>query len=457
MDSDDTIVAVASAPGGAIRGVVRISGPRAVAIAGKMAPLVADHLAHVRGPRAIASTLPLLDDRSLPVDLFVWSGSRSYTREPTVEFHTIGSPPLVDLVVRSACDEGARLAEPGEFTLRAFLAGRIDLTQAEAVLGVIDAEGPRALETALSQLAGGMAVPLGGLREELLLLLADLEAGLDFADEQIEFIEPKVLADRLAEVLARIDALIRQLGTRKASTSLPWVVLAGPTNAGKSSLFNALVARWGNKAQVQPAIVSPQPGATRDYLTACVSCEGVACVLVDTAGAEELTPEPSVASSARTVAQSVREEASLVIICTEASKFQANPKSTNQAECHVITKGDEVQLGPRILSPDTIVTSAVTGEGLDELEKLVAQRITEATLVGDHAAMVPSTALRSEDSLQSSLEALRQAEALAARHESEELVAAELRLALDHLGQIAGAVYTDDVLDRVFSRFCIGK
>ena len=150
----------------------------------------------------------------LPCDLFLWPTSRSYTREPVAELHTIGSPPLLEVISAAVCKAGARLAEPGEFTLRAFLAGRLDLTQAEAVLGVIDARGSGDLDAALVQLAGGLARPLDRLRDELLQLLAELEAGLDFVDEDIEFISPAALHERLELAVQLLNEVAQQMDSR---------------------------------------------------------------------------------------------------------------------------------------------------------------------------------------------------------------------------------------------------
>ena len=228
-------------------------------------PLV--HLPSLSAPTAVPGYLWLAGFASpLPCELYLWPGKRSYTGQPVAEVHTFGSPPLLEAVVRAACSGGARPAEAGEFTLRAFLAGRIDLTQAEAVLGVIDATGSAELDAALEQLAGGLAAPLRRLRDDLLELLAHLEAGLDFADEDLPFITAEELLRQLDDAAAagrstRQEARLPRRGGR-----------AGPRGAGRAAECRQeqSLQRPGRpqRAAGSPAIVSDQPGTTRDYLTA---------------------------------------------------------------------------------------------------------------------------------------------------------------------------------------------
>ena len=258
---DDTIAAVATAPGGG--GAGDRAHQRGGDGCGRRAGVPAARrraLSPARSARRIAgsaeSTLAGSGAaRSLPCDLYLWPTRRSFTRQPVAELHTLGSPPLLEALLRAACAAGARLAAPGEFTLRAFLAGRIDLVQAEAVLGVIDARDRRQLDVALAQMAGGLTRPLQNLRGDLLDLLADLEAGLDFAEEDIHFITPDDLQWRLAAAADQVARLIEQLRGRDQSAVEPRVVLVGWPNSGKSSLFNALCEGAG-------ALVSAEPGTT---------------------------------------------------------------------------------------------------------------------------------------------------------------------------------------------------
>jgi tRNA modification GTPase len=289
--ADDEIVAIASATGGAARGILRLSGPRVArclqlcfqaddALDQPRVPL--DGHSPETVPRAIPGSLMLKDlgSRRLPCLLYYWATPHSYTRQPVAEFHTLGSPPLLDVALLAICASGARLANPGEFTMRAFLAGRLDMTQAEAVLGVIDAGGPQSLEVALAQLAGNLARPLHQLRERLLEVLAHLEAGLDFVEEDIQFIRPEVLVGQLTEAQTAVTDLLHRMDVRSYTPDSVQVVLMGAPNVGKSSLFNALAIEG-------EALTAATSGTTRDYLTASISLEGMDCQLVDTAGIED--------------------------------------------------------------------------------------------------------------------------------------------------------------------------
>ena len=336
---DETIVAIASPPGGAARGIVRVSGPDLRScLEGCFRPDPPLHIPSLSAPTVVPGFLWLAGFASpLACELYLWPGKRSYTGQPVAEVHTLGSPPLLEAVVRAVCRGGARPAEPGEFTLRAFLAGRIDLTQAEAVLGVIDAAGDAELDAALKQLAGGLAGPLRLLRNDLLELLAHVEAGLDFADEDLPFIQAEELLKQLDEAAAEVDRLARQLALRGEAVARVRVALCGRPNAGKSSLFNALAGR--NPQRGSPAIVSDRPGTTRDYLTADLDLDGVKCQLIDTAGIEDATWEmvpshPKSHASHRTIegaaAEMAHEQirtAHVRVLCVEADR---HPEGTRQ-------------------------------------------------------------------------------------------------------------------------------
>jgi tRNA modification GTPase len=400
-----------------------------------------------RRARAIVGRVRLGEPEiELPCRLYYWPTQRSYTGQPSAELHTIGSPPLLESLLDTVRAAGARLARPGEFTLRAFLAGRIDLTQAEAVLGVIDARSDAELASALEQLAGGIAEPLRALRSELLDLLADLEAGLDFVDEDIAFITPEALIDRLTTARKSVGELAAQLRERDASSELPRVVLVGPPNAGKSSLFNALIGSG-------QAIVADMPGTTRDYLLATIELDGVRCELCDTAGVE-LSDGDDVATSAQAQRGHAQRRADVELLCRDAADAQSSPldsaSESDRPRLTVWTKTDLTGTPPA----HGLSTSVVTGAGLDNLRIAIRAAVQR---LDRHEGGPRATAARCRGTLDGAVAALDRARQLAVASQGDELVAAEIRAALQSLGEVAGAVYTNDLLDRVFSRFCIGK
>jgi tRNA modification GTPase len=454
---EDTIAAIATAPGGALRGMIRLSGPQAMAV---VRECVADPgprdrlLEQLRVPRSIAVTLDLGGGSQLPCDLFIWPTERSYTRQVVVEVHTLGSPPLLDIALTRLCAAGARLAGPGEFTLRAFLSGRLDLAQAEAVLGVIDAQDHRALDVALAQLAGGLSQPLNALRDSLLDLLADLEAGLDFVDEDIEFVSAADVVARLVDADESAATILGQLSSRAHRSDSFRVVLAGPPNAGKSSLFNALAGA--------SAIVSDIAGTTRDALVAQVELGGIACELIDTAGIGESNADDAGPNAIDMISQSRSRariaDADLELWCIDAasSPEAVERHSSSTRRLVVFTKADRTDLpAPRAQSPAPLVTSSRTGQGFDELRSAIGD-IAGAAMHSE-SSVVAGTAARCRESLRLAAVAIGNARQLAVLRSGDELVAAELRLALAELGKVVGVVYTDDILDRLFGRFCIGK
>jgi tRNA modification GTPase len=383
--------------------------------------------------------------RPLAVSIALWPEPRTYTGQPLAEIHASGSPPLLRQILSHCLARGARLAEPGEFTLRAFLSGRIDLTQSEAVLGVIDARTPAQLDAALQQLAGGLASPILALRDDLADVLAHLEANLDFAEEpDVDVLGAHALAASLEEASAQVTRLADRLRGRDRAEGRPRVVLVGPPNVGKSRLFNALVG--------QPrAIVSPVAGTTRDYLEAACDCDGLLVDLVDTAGSE----------AARTAIEGRAQEAQgrqtrladLLLDCRTADSpsFKLEDLPDDRPTLQVWTKSDA---SPPPDRRDCLPTSASTGEGLDALRRSIASALRIRAVEGDRvagtAARCGESLARAARSLESAAEALRMGL-------GDELVAVDLRQALDDLGRVVGVVVTDDLLDRIFRRFCIGK
>ncbi len=433
----DTIAALATAPGPGARGIVRLSGPASASVAASLfAP------APPAGRRSLsAGHVRLPGVAPVPADLYLWPGPHSYTGEDMAELHVVSCPPLVELLVAELLRAGARAARPGEFTLRGFLAGKLDLTRAEAVRGVIEAGSRGELKQALRQLAGGMARPLQELREDLLNLLADVEAGLDFADEDIHFVGQEELLLRLGRALAQITLVGKQLEGRAVAGRPFRVALAGAPNAGKSSLFNALAGA--------AALVSAEPGTTRDYLVAALELDGAAVELIDTPG-WQAEGDP-IAAQAQAGGRRQAEEADLILLCLPAGEAPG-PEAALLGQAHppVLAVATKCDTGEPLAG--WLPTSAVTGIGLDRLRA----RLGEEASSRREPALAPS-ASRCRHHVEACLAGLRRAHALALEGDPPELLALELREALNEVGEMVGAVWTDDLLDRIFSRFCIGK
>jgi tRNA modification GTPase len=440
-DPQDTIVALSSAPGAGGRAIVRLSGSAAVAV---VRTLFRGTPPFEPGRRLLSCGAVRLPEwhAGLPADVYLWSGPRSYTGQDVVEIHTISSPPLVEQLITACLNTGARAALPGEFTLRAFLAGKLDLTRAEAVLAVIEAGGRDELRQALTQLAGGVTRPLQELREDLLNLLADVEAALDFADENLQFVGQTALLQRLAKGLALLTLLRRQLDQRAVGTRPFCAVLAGRPNAGKSSLFNAL-------AGAAAALVSPRPGTTRDYLVRRLDIDGTAMELIDTAGMRPTSN--GVEGQAQKLGGEQIKQADVVLLCVEGGRASADEIAMlGRAEPLTVGLATKCDVAPA--ADGWLATSALTREGLPALRELLADRARSHY----RPALAPSLS-RCRHHVDAGLEHLRHAHANALHEEPAELLALELRGALEELGAMVGAVYTDDLLDRIFSRFCIGK
>ena len=446
LDPTDTIAAIASPGGPGLRGLVRVTGPGAwdVALEGFEGPAGKAGRPTKAGRRVGRLRVDGLG-RPLPVAISLWPGPRTYTGQPLAEIHSTGSPPILRLVLSHALAGGARLAEPGEFTLRAFLSGRIDLTQSEAVLGVIDARTPGQLDAALRQLAGGLAMPITALRDRLADVLAHLEANLDFAEEpDVGPLGSGALAVELDEAAAEVDRLADRLRGRDRPGGRPRVVLVGPPNAGKSRLFNALLG--GDRA-----IVSPVAGTTRDYLEAPSDCDGLLVDLVDTAGFEEA--RGTIGRQAQAARGGQTALADLLLDCrpADAPGLEESGSTPDRPRLLVWTKAD---VSPSPLPVDRIATSASTGEGLAALRLAIAGALRSRASEGDPPA---GTAARCGEGLARAGRSLGAAAETLRVGGGDELVAVDLRQGLDDLGRVVGAVVTDDLLDRIFRRFCIGK
>jgi tRNA modification GTPase len=455
---DELIVAAATASGGGLRAIVRIAGADTKQLLSQLFEPVLAEWPQVGEPATCVPVViqePLLarDYGRLLCDVLFWPGPSGPLGGPLAEVQLPGSPPLVADVIAATQRHGCRLAKGGEFSLRSFLAGRIDLVQAEAVLAVIDARSPTELTAALDAAAGGIGKKLEMLRDSLLDLLGDVEAMIDFGDEVAEGRGPGTveaeLAGRLASVLDEVSAMEIQLQRRAAEVSagLPRVVLAGAANVGKSSLFNAFVGQ-------AKALVADQPGTTRDWLEAEI--EGPQpFVLVDLAGFEDtLDRQDAVAAAVRELTR-----ADLVIDCCDAAKAgeaaSAMPAVGAQLRLAIWTRGDcgGLNAGLDGAHAGRLVTSSQTGAGIALLRSRVEEQLARLEREGSPATLRIAAALTgARVSGQAGLELLADRNVL-----DEALLAAELGRMLASLDDAIGRDLGNDLLDRIFSRHCIGK
>lgn len=455
IDVDDTIAALASAPGASARGIIRLSGPSVGQVMRELLSAEPSTFGSRTATRLTANVNLVGLQSPLLVSAHFWPTSRSYTGQPTAELHTAGSPVVLEQLLYELQRLGVRAARRGEFTLRAFLSGKIDLAQAEAVLGIIDAPDHAELESALLQLSGGLSGPVVQLRTELIELLADLEAGLDFVDEDIEFVTRPDVVRRLDDASKTLTFLQAACEDRHRSQTCYRVVLAGLPNAGKSTLFNAIV---GHEA----AIVSPISGTTRDYLSREIEWHGLQVELIDTAGQDELGGG-SIEDAAQAKMHEACDAADLVLWCSSATQVDAVAAADkvarvtmNQTDGRVIHVATKCDLAPNASLDDyDLAVSAKTKTGFAELGIAVRRGLGIDSSLNRN--LIGSTAARCRESLAASAESIGVALRAAENREGDEFLALEIREALNHLAMILGETYTDDILDRVFSKFCIGK
>jgi tRNA modification GTPase len=449
FSTTDTIVAIATPPGRGGIGIVRISGPSAQEVAqrltGRHERFEARHatLAELRGSggsfdRAIVTVFP---------------APHSYTGEDVAEVSVHGSPVLLQAAVAESMRLGARLAEPGEFTLRAFLNGRIDLVQAEAVRDLIEAVTPLQARAAFDQLEGTLTAEIRAIDGALFDLCARLEASLDFPDEGYHFVEGNAAAGEIAAVASQIEGLLESAVRGRLIREGLHVVLAGRPNTGKSSLFNAL-------AGASRAIVTDVPGTTRDLLTEVVDIEGVPVTIVDTAGAR-LTPNDAIEAEGIARAQAAREIASVVVLLLDGSELLTSDdralleETSRAARVIAVNKSDLPEAwSPQDIQASALKISVLTGTGLTELRQAVLKAVGGVEDLRDVPAV---TNIRHIELMTRAQEALRRAEAAAIANAPEEFVLSDLTEARTLLEEVTGTRTADDILGHIFASFCIGK
>ncbi|MCC6364986.1 MAG: tRNA uridine-5-carboxymethylaminomethyl(34) synthesis GTPase MnmE [Bryobacterales bacterium] len=450
MRLNDTIAAISTPPGRGGIGVVRLSGPDAAAISAHVLDLPAT--TEWIGWRSFLAVLP--DEQGAAVDHVVvtfFAKPRSYTAEDVVEIACHGSPVVLRHCLERACRAGARLAEPGEFTLRAFLNGRIDLPRAEAVRDLIEATTLFQARVAAQQMEGSVSRRLAPWKSQLLELIALLEAGIDFADNDVEFASNGEILRRLEPLLAELQKLAASFAYGKLVHSGFTLAIVGRPNVGKSSLFNRLLEQ-------DRAIVTEIPGTTRDTVSESASLFGIPVKFLDTAGirqARDVVENLGIERSYQAMADA---DLTLVVLDASAPLTEADTALLAKAResgriLLVANKGD---LPCRLQIDEAhVVVSALTGEGLEPLRRSIGDTLGFTGELAQESGFI--TSLRHEQLLRESVDALGNARAAVELGIPHEMLLLDLYAALGPIDAITGATTADDILNRIFSTFCIGK
>ena len=489
MNLDDTIVAIATPPGRGGIGVVRLSGPEAMKIS---RPLL--RLKHVLGPgravfgelidpcgagtparEKVAASNPVgtpsmhvekrtgvsapQEQRIDEVVVTYFAKRHSYTTDDVIEISAHGSPVVLRHIVELCVASGARLAEPGEFTMRAFLNGRIDLTQAEAVRDLIDSQTLYQAKVAAQQLDGALSRRLQPIKQKLVELIALLEAGIDFAEDDVSVMPDAAILDHISTVHTLLAELNASFAYGKIVHEGLTLAIVGRPNVGKSSLFNRLVER-------ERAIVTATPGTTRDLVTETVAIGGIPVRLVDTAGIRRAIDEAESIGIQKSMEALV--DADLVLVVLDASKPAGieDEELLQQAEVRpVVVVGNKSDLKPEIPTAPKIKekwgtyilvrTSALTGDGIAELRAEILRHLGGESGAQAEAGFL--TNVRHEGLIKDSLAALDAASAAVENKVPHEMLLLDLYNALRPLDAITGETTNDDILNLIFSTFCIGK
>ncbi len=468
--ANDTIVAISTPPGRGGIGIVRLSGPDAQSIA---APLL-----QLRTPltHAQARYGAIVDDGARLDECVVtlFRAPHSYTAEDVVEIAAHGSPVVLDLLIRRALERGARLARPGEFTERAFLQGRLDLTQAEAVRDLIEAQTLYQARVAAEQLGGALSRRTQPIKEQLVALIVLLEAGIDFAEDDIDVTPDAEISARITCIQAALDPVAESFREGRLLHSGFSLAIVGRPNAGKSSLFNRLIDR-------ERAIVTAAPGTTRDLVTERIALGGIPLELIDTAGLRETNDEAEFLGIEKTRGAIADADAVLVVLDATVSVADAGTQSPalhlsademrllddleGRPLLVALNKVDLLYLDPSDQPPGdwalpsgsvapVLATSAISGAGVDDLRSRILERVRGGD-PGESGGML--TSLRHFEAITRCRASLEAAQAAVATRTPHEMLLLDLYASLRELDSLTGATTADDILNRIFSSFCIGK
>lgn len=446
----DTITALATAPGTAGISVIRISGPDAISICskyfqGKIALIDAgSHTIHYGN---FIHKGNIIDT----VTAAIFKKPNSYTGEDVVEISSHGSMIVVDEIIKSLIESGARLAKEGEFTKRAFINGKLDLMQVEAVADIIYSSSVKGVQTSARQLAGKFTMRLSELRQKLIDIASLLELELDFSEEDIEFLDRKEIIERMRETKKYCETLASSFKSAEILRSGFFVGIAGYPNSGKSTLFNTLLER-------ERAIVSEIPGTTRDYLEETIILNGISIRIVDTAGLRET--KDIIEIEGIKFVESVLEQSNLILILNDIS---ISPDYSNDLLVKIKEKFPQHEI--KLVQNKTdktdkiakkegeIYISAKYDKGIDDLKNFIAVRAKDSTerindvLINQRHAVLLNNVVNSLDNAINATE----------NGLDNTLIAIDVRQATKFIGEITGEIWSEDVLNNIFSRFCIGK
>jgi tRNA modification GTPase len=449
--ANETIVAISTPPGRGGIGIVRLSGPHALQIANALLVLQ-NPLAHAQARFAEIHD-PESGGKLDEAIATYFAKLRSYTGEDLVEIAAHGSPVILELLVRLALQQGARLARPGEFTERAFLSGRIDLTQAEAVRDLIESQTLYQARTAAEQMGGALSRRIQPVKQKLVEMIALLEAGIDFAEDDVDLTPNTEIVTRSDTITADLEKLERSFEHGRIVHSGLTLAIVGRPNVGKSSLFNRLVEH-------ERAIVTATPGTTRDLVTERVSIGGIPINLVDTAGLREAADEAE--SIGIRKSREALADADLVLVVVEAGV----PLRADESEIldslairRALVVRNKIDLDSAAgleeeLPIAAVATSALTGLGIEELRTALLNLLRAPGGESENGML---TNLRQHEAVTGALFALNAARAAAGNSIPHEMVLLDLYTALRQLDSLTGETTADDILNRIFSTFCIGK
>lgn len=449
MDTSDTIVALSTPPGRGGLGVIRFSGPESRAVASRIL-----HFAHAPQWTPWASQLAsLLDNTGAVIDQVVatfFAAPHSYTADDVVEISCHGSPVVLTACIERAVRAGARLAEPGEFTLRAYLNGRIDLPQAEAVRDLIDATTLYQARVAVQQMEGSVSRRIRPIKERLVELIALLEAGIDFAEDDVSVAPPEEIMRRLEPITAQLNELLATFSGGRLIQQGFTLAIAGRPNVGKSSLFNRMLEQ-------ERAIVTAMPGTTRDLVSESTSFDGIPVKLIDTAGirqSEDLVENLGIERSYGAMA-----DADLTILVLDISQKLIDEDLALLAKLknrRPVIAGNKCDLGIKVAEGEELLrVSARTGEGLPQLRAAVLNRLAPNGIAAPESGIL--TNIRHESLLRESVEALGDAQRAVTFEIPHEMLLLDLYAALRPIDAVTGATTADDILNHIFATFCIGK